>query len=213
MKIVREMFNRSKDNWEFLTDDGHVLCKTDTDGHRTFWGLYEVAKQDVLGENWNGRLIWEHESDFYAEPADVLAKYNHQQASQYECDLFADLDEETKGELLLAYHHIEAGDLTGAFQHLIQFATWAINTYGDVLSSGEAWERFGPHYGRNGHLHVIYEEGWQLHDKLNEAFYGSVCPNCHRPFGMCVCKPPEEPHCEQCGHWLSECHCHTQIPF
>jgi hypothetical protein len=215
MKIIREMFNRSNDTWEFLTDDGHVLTKEDTDGRHTQWVLYEVEPAEVLGENWSGEPVWDHTADFYAEPATVVAAYNRHQASQYECELFADLGPETKGELHLAHHHIEAGDLRGAFQHLIQFATWAMQEYADIPEVGEAWEQFGPHYGRNGHLHVIYDEksGWQLCDKLNKSFYGPLCPNCHRPHGMCICKPPEEPHCEQCGHWISECHCRVQIPF
>jgi hypothetical protein len=215
MKIVREMFNKTRDQWEFLTDDGHMLVQGAlADDHFT-WTLYQVATQDVLDENWNGYEVWQRSLKYGIEPDQVLARYEREQKSQYSCELFADLDAETKGELDLAYHHIEAGDLTGAFQHLIQFATWAMQEYTDIPMVGEVWEHFGPHYGRNHHLHIIYNEelGWQLWDKLNESFYGPLCPDCHRPVSQCCCPPEETQRCEHCHYLIDECHCNIQIPF
>jgi hypothetical protein len=215
VKIVREMYNRSKDNWEFLTDDGHMLIQAQAAGNFSNWILYEVAAQDAISEDWNGREVWRCEAKFGSEPETILRRYQREQNSRYECELFADLDCNTKGELDMAYQHIEAGDLSGAFQHLMQFATWAIQEFADVPVVGEVWEKYGPHYGRNGHLHIIYDDelGWQLCDKLNESFYGPLCPACHRPYGQCVCQPPSEPNCERCGHYVSECHCRVSIPF
>jgi hypothetical protein len=214
MKVVREMFNKTRDEWEFLTDDNYMLVQSFQNSEGTnIWKLYKVEPTEVLDENWEGEEIWSLQRDYTMGPELVLAQYEREQHCKFECELFGDLDVETQGELIRAYQHIEAGDLTGAFQHLIQFATWAVNTYGDAHPSGEVWEKYGPHYGAGSHLHIVYRDGWQLDDTLNEAFYGPLCPNCHRPYGMCICQPPSEPSCERCGHYMSECRCHVEIPF
>jgi hypothetical protein len=188
MKIVREMFNRTEDQWEFLTDDGHILVEEGHDGFQS-WTLYRLTDTSVLDENWKGQEVWQR--DFVNKaPDEVVAVYEREQKNQYSCELFADLGADTKRELDLAYHHIEAGDLTGALQHLAQFAAWAIQEYADVDEAHKLLDQFGP-WLANGHLHLTAKDGmWQLDQTLNEIAYGHVCSTCLRPGHMCTCTIP-----------------------
>jgi hypothetical protein len=213
MKVVREMFNRTRDQWEFLTDDNHMLVQSfQSSAGLNAWKLYRVDPHEVLDENWEGEEVWSYERDYMMGPELVLVQYTREQNSRYECDLFADLDADTKGELVRAYNHIEAGDLTGAFQHLIQFAAWAIQEYADLPVVGDVWEKYGPHTS-NGHLFIYYADGWHLQDALNESQYGPLCPDCRRPISQCVCPPQEAVHCGTCRRYIEDCHCGVEIPF
>jgi hypothetical protein len=213
MKIVREMFNKARDEWEFLTDDNHVLVQSfQSSAGLNTWKLYKVEPTEVLDENWEGEELWSLERDYTMGPELVLAQYKREQNSKFECKLFGDLDMETKSELTRAYNHIEAGDLTGAFQHLIQFAAWAIQEYADLPVVSDVWEKYGPHTS-NGHLFIYYANSWHLQDALNESWFGPLCPNCHRPLTQCCCPPEEAVHCDTCRRYIEDCHCGVEIPF
>jgi hypothetical protein len=216
VKITRELFNRTTDAWEFLTDDSHVLTQgSKATGHFVSWTLYRIVEtNDVLDENWRGYEIWQRDLKGDIEPDQVLARYERDQKSRYSCELFADLNAETKGELDLAHHHIQAGDLDGALQHLVQFVAWAIQEYADTNLAGKLWEQFGPRTS-NGHLAITHntDTGWQLDDILNQHYFGPLCPDCHRPFNRCICPPEETQRCEQCHYLIGECHCSVEVPF
>ena len=151
--IVREFYNRTKDQWEFLTDEGHMLVQGPVVGELQTWTLWEVATQDTIRDDWNGRQIWERDLKFGFDPDQVLARYEVEQNPLYSCELFAHLSPATKGELDGAWSHIEAGDLRGALQHLAQFATHAIEEFGDLPEASMRWSEYGP-LAQNGHLSI-----------------------------------------------------------
>jgi len=185
MNVKRILMGAGKT--EYLLDNGMVATQEPIDGYHQ-WKLWELdPDQSIIDIDWTGQVIFERTlvPEFTAEH--FITKYERHVKSTVTIELFADIGDQVIDELNNAHMHIEAGDLDGALQHLVQFASWAIGEFAHSQLARDLWHDYGPSR-INKHKDLTYGPyGWEV---WNPTAY---CDNCQRP--------------------MEDCHCGVKIPF
>jgi hypothetical protein len=170
LEIVRTLYNIHTERIEWLVSSDKIVNYYDTEETR-FWLLWQV--NDPLSDEWDGHKLVEVRTDIGIGIDTALellsVAFDDVFMGSIKSGLFKRIkDLETREQFEHAEQHLLAGDAEGCFQHLLQFAVWAMQQIeastglATETELGAFWQCYGPSM-LNGHKGLKYgDSGWEV---------------------------------------------------